>query len=101
MSRQNHYFNLAHHLFCCPDDHVFSRHTAETNLAFLVIAQELHFIVVEVGSVDAQLLAGDPLSAAHGLQVLPGHQAGQATACRCNTHRGHSLWQQHHDAAQC
>lgn len=60
-----------------------SGHT--TDPGFLVIAQELHFVVVEVGSVDAQLLAGDPLSAALSLQLLPGHQAGQAAARRCNT----------------
>lgn len=72
-----------------------SRVIIKTDLVFLVIAQELHFVVVEVGSVDAQLLAGELLSAAQGFQLLPGHQAGQAAARRCNTathsHTHHTL----------
>lgn len=47
-------------------------------LGLLVVTEELHLIVIDVGPVDPELFAVEPLSATQGLQLIPGHLTGHS-----------------------
>lgn len=43
------------------------------HLSLLVVTEEFHLILIDIGSVHAQLFTVEHLTTTQGLQLLPGH----------------------------
>ena len=46
------------------------------HLGLLVVTEELHLVLVDVGSADPQLFTMQPLSATQGFKIIPGQLTG-------------------------
>lgn len=58
------------------NEHELSCDFYTTYLIPLVVTQELHLILIDVGSVHSELFTVSLLSATQGFQLLPGHLTG-------------------------